>query len=89
VALHRDAMAVMAVASEGFCSLCNRELAPHDGLACCRCCGAIYSVESGRLGLSTCEEHSQGCEHLMRFGSADEQTAKSLSRNSRSLEKLP
>jgi len=54
----------MAVASEGFCSLCNRELAPHDGLACCRCCGTVYTVETGSLGLSRCEKHSEGCEHL-------------------------
>jgi len=61
--LHREAAKALASASEGFCSLCNRELSPHDGLACCTCCGTVYAVGDGRLGLSTCARHSHHCEH--------------------------
>ena len=44
--------------------MCSCALSPHDGIACCRCCGTIYVVESGRLGLSTCSEHSRECAHI-------------------------
>ena len=64
VALHHEAVEVTADASEGFCSLCKQELVPHDGLACCRCCGIVYSVGNDRLGLSTYDTHSRDCEHM-------------------------
>jgi hypothetical protein len=64
VAIHHEAADVMATAAEGFCSLCNRALSRHARVACCRCCGTVYTVEDGRLGLSTCDEHSRECAHL-------------------------
>ena len=58
---------MLANASEGFCSLCNRQLSPHDGVACCRCCGAIYQVKADEPRLSTCEENSRECPHLAQL----------------------